>query len=254
MYRALIALSCALFCLGTLPTLAQTREALVDVSFEAERGTWLVGLATGYSLSYHTGGFRSVPGRDDVGVMEEGNGGGYQLGLTAEYLLSRYFSLVGRTVYDVRPSTFERAFPDTLFMEPGPQPAADSTARAEVGYRLITTDLLLSGRVVSFSPAVFLSLALGGSIGLVAGSDVTHWGERTDGSGARVYYSSDRPIDAQNSVRLAMKGGAGIEWHAAESVWIHARSMYDYGISDVSAASNWQLSSLLFQFDLLLSL
>jgi hypothetical protein len=242
-----------LMCAATMH--AQTRDALIDLSLDVEPGSWLVGLASGYSSNFRTGGFRAVPGREDVPVLEDGRGGGFQIGVVAEYLLSRYFVLDGRVVYDMRAGHFERSWPDTLILlGSGERRPGDTTGRADVAYRLVTTDLLLSGRLGRISEDLAFTLSAGPSFGLIVGTEVDQWVERTDGTGARSYSSTDRSIAAHNELRLAFKAGGGLEWQAADRLWVNARAVYEIGITEVTDSENWQLDALLFQLDLLVAL
>ena len=112
---------------------------------------------------------------------------------------------------------------------------------------------MLTGRAVRFGTDLFLSVSVGPSFGAVTESSTTQWSEEHHG-GAQTYHVIDEPVPGLNKYRVGLKGGAGLDVRLGDAIWSHARVHYDLGLSDVTTHENWQVSSLLFQLDLLLAL
>ncbi|MBC8144614.1 MAG: hypothetical protein H7X80_03450 [bacterium] len=229
---------------------------MIDASVDSISHDLLVGLTGAYSSNHHSGGFRTFPQRDDTRIFEGGSGGGGQFGIAAELILSRFFSIDARAMYDIRPAQFETPVNAVLILTPpnGMEYRNDTSVRADVDYRMLTFDAMLSGRVLELGKDVFITFSVGPSISLVQSATITQWTERYDGSGDRHYQSENSDVREPQDIRYAVKAGTGIDFRASERFWIHARVHGDYGLSEVTMTENWQVNSALIQFDVLYAL
>ena len=111
----------------------------------------------------------------------------------------------------------------------------------------------MSTRVIAFSRDAFLGLSLGPSFGIVTTAELSQWSVGYPSRERKVEYEG-REIPRHNAIRLAVKAGAGVDIRVSDLVWTHMRAHYDLGLSDVTTTENWQISSVLFQIDVLMML
>lgn len=229
-----------------------------------------VGLSIAVTNNEHSGSFRIT--RDDApaAVFDNGSAGGSQIGAMIRYRFDERWGVDARVAFDSRPSIFRRDLPVAMIHDPATDSVTEQrvSIHSEVEYRLVTIDLL---GTASFKLPYGLSLmaAAGPTLGFVQTGRFTQWQQLdapagasfsnpnnrpTEDEGRRMFYAQDEDIPDLNPVRLSIKAGAGGELNLLNLLTLRMGVYYDQPLTDVTRNATWKVSSLMFQFDALLSL
>ena len=252
---------CGALLLGTTTVFAQGSNPLDPT---VQKSKVLVGPVIGGTRNMHSGGFRTID-EPNCPIFTSGSGWGILGGVTAEFQFGETWSIIPRVTYQTRPGSFTQTLPDALVLLPGQQnPVNQSvTTSSEITYELLTTEVMFKQEFAELGP-VRLGVAAGPSFSYVIGGNnyqiqdlidppnarfVNPTGLPTDNNGRRLIRYDDA-IPGRESIRFSFKGGLQGEFGLFNNAWLMSPGIYyDYGITDVTAAENWQLSSIMFQID-----
>lgn len=249
--------------------LAPADEAVAQgsspIDFEVPRASVLVGPVIGVNRNFHTGGFRTVTADESCPVFESGSGWGFLGGITAELLLGESWSLIPRLTYESRPGSFTSELPDALVLIPGTNEIVTQTvtASSEVTYTLINMEVLYKQEIADLG-GMRIGVAAGPAFGIVIGGNnrqvqdlvepenarfTNPQGYETENNDRRLIFFND-DIPDRNGTRLSLKAGLQAEVGLFGNAWIMTPGLYyDYGLTDVTNAENWQLNTLMFMVD-----
>lgn len=232
---------------------------------QSPRAAVLVGPVLGLNRNFHSGGFRTISSDASCPYFEEGTGWGMLAGITAELMLSEHSALIPRLTYESRPGSFTSALPDALVQLPGHEGLVNQsiTARSDVTYGLLGAELLYKHDVGALGE-MRIALAGGPAVAYVVSGTNRQVEELIEPANARfigrdgyaiedggrrlVFY--DGPIIARRTLRYSFKAGMQAEVGLFGDSWYMTPGLYyDFGLSDVTRAENWQLSSLVFMVD-----
>jgi hypothetical protein len=256
----------ALCALTALPSGEAVAQGSSPIDFETPKASVLVGPVVGLNRNFHTGGFRTVTADESCPVFEEGSGWGFLGGITAELLLGESWSLIPRITYEARPGSFQSELPDALVLLPnsGGQIVTQTvTASSEVTYSLLNFELMYKQEVADLG-GMRIGVAAGPAAGLIIGGKnrqvqdliepenarfTNPQGYETENNGRRlIFFNEDIP--ARNGFRFSLKAGVQAEVGLFGNAWIMTPGLYyDYGLTDVTNAENWQLNTLMFMVD-----
>jgi hypothetical protein len=239
------------------------------IDFEVPRASVLVGPVVGVNRNFHTGGFRTITADESCPMFEKGSGWGFLAGITAELLLGEKWSLIPRLTYESRPGSFTSELPDALVLIPGQNGQQNQivtqtvTAASEVTYSLINMELMYKQEVADLG-GMRIGVAAGPAFGIVIGGNnrqvqdlvepqnarfTNPQGFPTENSGRRIIFF-DGAIPERSGMRLSLKAGLQAEVGLFGNAWIMTPGLYyDYGLTDVTGAENWQLNTLMFMVD-----
>lgn len=225
----------------------------------------LVGPVVGGSRDYHTGGFRTV--NDPIcPVFSQGTGWGPLAGISAEFVMGEAWSLISRICYDNRPGNFRQYLPDAgvlVVNQPDPVKQTVST-ESVIGYRMLTAEMMYKQDLARIGKSIRLSVAAGPVLGYVLGGTNRQVMNLEQPQNARFINLENKPVEnggrtlvfydgaipGRNTVRLSLKCGVQTEFGMYNNQVIVTPGMYfDYGLTRVSSAENWNLNALLFHVD-----
>ncbi len=226
----------------------------------------LVGPVVGINRNFHTGGFRTI---DDPGcpLFEDGTGWGYIVGLTAEFLpsVNGTWGIIPRVMFEQRPGQFSQELPDAQVLLPGATEPVNQTVStsSDITYTLLTAQVMYKQEFANIG-GVRLGAAAGPSFNYVLGGHnrqvqdldepqnarfINPTGLPTEENGRRLIFF-DNDIPARNSTRFSIMGGIQGEIGLFNNAWIMTPGVYyDYGLTDVTNAENWGLSTIMFMVD-----
>jgi hypothetical protein len=231
----------------------------------SERAPVLVGPVLGLNRNFHTGGFRTITHDEACPVFAEGSGWGFLAGLTAEIMVAEGAAVIPRVIYESRPGLFESRLPDALVLMPGSTEVVNQTvtASSDVTYTLVTAEALYKHEVTSLGGAR-IALAAGPSFGLVTRDHnrqvqdlvtptnavfTNPEGHELENGGRRIVFY-DEGIADRTAFRFSLKAGVQAEVGLFGGTWYMTPGLYyDYGLSDVTRADNWQLNTVMFMVD-----
>lgn len=229
----------------------------------------LVGPTFLVNRNYHSGGFHPIADAS-CPLFENGNGWGFGLGLTAEFLpvVNGSWSIIPRVTFEQRPATFYQELPNVPISQPI---SPDSNAilnqtvatTAEITYTLLNMELLYKKEILVQGGIRFGVLA-GPALSYVLGGTSYQVQDLIEPENARfipvgdyqltrggrrmIFYDGDIP--SRTSTRFSLKGGVQCEIGLFGNQWIMTQGLYyDYGVTNVTAAESWGLNSLILQTD-----
>ncbi len=224
----------------------------------------LVGPRIGINRNFHTGGFRTI---DDPNCPEftSGTGWGFLAGLTAEFQFGETWSIVPSVQYESRPGSFTQTLPDALVLIPGEQDPVTQTVttQSDITYSFVSAEVLYKQEFLVVGGLRF-SAAAGPAFGYVLGGNNHQIQQLVEPQNARFINPDnlpaedngrrlvlfDGPIPERNSIRFSLKGGIQFEIGLFNDAWLMTPGIfYDYGLTDVTNAENWGLSSIVMQVD-----
>lgn len=230
------------------------------------RAPVLVGPVIGVNRNFHSGGFRTVTGDLSCPVFEAGTGWGFLGGMTAEILLTSVSAIIPRVTYESRPATFTSSLPDALVQMSGHEGTVVQkiAASSEITYGIVNIEALFKHEVGMLGP-LRLALAAGPAFAWVLNGRSRQVQDlieppnarfkdqdeyRLENGGRRLVFFDDE-IVARRTTRFSLKGGVQAELGLFGNQWYMTPGIYyDVGLSDVTRAENWQLSSVVFMVDL----
>jgi hypothetical protein len=231
----------------------------------SHRAPVLVGPVIGLNRNFHSGGFRTITGDVSCPFFEAGTGWGILGGLTAELLLDEGSALIPRVMYESRPGSFTSHLPDALVQMPGQTTPTTQTitASSDVTYGLLSAEVLYKQEITDLGSARIAVAAGPAAAYVVRGTNrqvqdlvdppnarfIEQDGYELENAGRRlVFYDGD--ILEKRSVRVSLKAGLQAEVGLFGDTWYMTPGIYyDYGLSDVTLAENWQLNSVIFMVD-----
>lgn len=248
--------------IGSEATLAQGSNPLDPT---VPRSQVLVGPTVGITRNYHTGGFRTI---DDPNcpIFEQGSGWGFLVGMTAEFQPSPNWSIIPRICYDTRPGQFTQNLPDAQVLLPNATQPVNQTVEtsSDITYSLLTAEVLYKYEIAKITKGLRLSVQAGPVFGYVLGGKNRQVQDLIEPQNAR-FVNPDRlpeenngrrlilfdgDIPERESIRFSLKAGAAVEVGLFGNAWIMCPGVfYDYGLTQVTKAENWNLNSILFQVD-----
>jgi len=232
---------------------------------EVPKASVLIGPVIGGNRNFHTGGFRTVTADESCPVFEQGSGWGFFGGLTAELLLGESWSIIPRLTYESRPGSFTSELPDALVLLPGTEEVVTQTvsASSEVTYSILNAEVMYKQELADLG-GMRIGAGIGPAVSVVLGGNnrqvqdliepenarfTNPQGYQTENNGRRLIFFDDE-IPARSDLRFSMKAGVQAEIGIFGNAWIMVPGMYyDYGLTDVTSAENWQLNTLMFQVD-----
>ena len=261
----LFAALCALLLVPGREALAQDDLGSSPIDFEVPRASVLIGPVIGVNRNFHTGGFRTVTADESCPVFEKGSGWGFLAGITAELLLGESWSLIPRLTYESRPGSFTSELPDALVLLPGTTEVVNQTvtASSEVDYTILNAEVLYKQEVADLG-GMRIGVAAGPALALVMAAHnrqvqdliepenarfTNPQGYETENNGRRLVFFDDE-VPARSGMRFSLKAGVQAEVGLFGNAWIMTPGLYyDFGLSDVTTAENWQLNTLMFMVD-----
>lgn len=230
------------------------------------RAKMLAGPVTGLNRNYHTGGFRTI--EDPLCPhFDAGSGNGYLVGLTAEILPNAFsrWSIIPRIVLEQRPGSFRQQLPDALVILPGAEDPVRQVVNAssDVTYTMLEAQLFYKYEFATVGKVRF-GVAGGPVASLVLSGTNRQVQDLVEPTNARFVNSSafpsenggrrlllyDGTIPEMLPFRLSMMGGVQGEIPLFGNQWYMTPGLYyDYGLTDVTKAENWQLNSIVFMVD-----
>jgi hypothetical protein len=229
------------------------------------RSQVLVGPTVGVTRNYHTGGFRTI---DDPNcpLFEDGSGWGIIAGITAEFQPAPTWSLIPRVTYQTRPAQFSQNLPDAQVLLPGATDPVNQTVTTSstITYSLLVAEIMYKYEVFKIGKGLRVGLEAGPAFGYVLGGKNRQVQDLLEPQNARFvnpeHYESenngrrlilfDKDIPQRKSTRFSLKGGLQVEIGLFGNSWIATPAIYyDYGLTAVTDAENWNLNSLMFQLD-----
>lgn len=227
----------------------------------------LVGPRVGVNRNFHTGGFRVIT--DPLcPIFESGSGWGFQAGITAEFQPGKLWSIVPAVTYDSRPGSFSQSLPDALVLLSGMDTPVNQTVstKSEVQYQFMNIEVLYKQSLVPIARGFNLAVTAGPAFQYIMSGKIDqtmHLDEPEnarfipqDGitytdNGRTAVFRENADIPNMASTRFSLKLGVEAEISLFKDAWIlYPGVFYDYGLTDVTDAENWQLSTILFQVDL----
>ena len=258
------ALLCSLLLAPSTPLAAQD-DAPSPISTGTERPPLMIGPSLGFNRSFHSGGFRTISADETCPVFEGGGGWGFMIGGNAEFALGDNAGLIARLGYESRPATFEADLPASYVLQEGSNEAVPQTlvARSEISYSLVNIDALYRHQIAMLGTSP-ISIIAGPTVGIVVGGGNRQMHDLILPENARFENPNNYPLERdgrrmivfdgdipeRSGVRLSLKAGVQTELRIFGNAWTLAPGLYyDFGLSDVSAAENWQVSSLMLGVD-----
>ncbi len=232
---------------------------------EIQKSKFLVGPVIGINRNFHTGGFKTITEDETCPKFEKGSGWGFLAGITAEFQLGETWSIIPRLTYESRPGSFTSELPSALVLLPGTNEVVPQTvtAASEVTYSIANAEVMYKQEFADLG-GMRLALAGGPAIAVVLGGKnrqvqdlVTPENARftnpsgfpSENNGRRLIFF-DGDIPSRSGTRISLKAGMQAEFGLFGNAWIMTPGIYyDYGISDVTSAENWQLNTLMFMVD-----
>jgi hypothetical protein len=258
----LLALCCVLIVAGDVAFAQGGSNPLDPV---VPKSKVLVGPRIGLNRNFHTGGFRTID-EPNCPVFEAGSGWGFIAGLTAEFQFGETWSLIPAIAYESRPGQFVQTLPDALVLIPGEEDPVEQTVttESEITYSIVSAEVLYKQEFAVVGNLRF-SAAAGPSFSYVIGGDnrqiqqlvepenarfTNPTGLPAEDNGRRLVLYNDA-IPDRSSIRLSLKGGLQAEIGLFNDAWLMSPGVfYDFGLTDVTDAENWGLSSIIFQIDM----
>ncbi|MGE3801604.1 MAG: outer membrane beta-barrel protein, partial [Candidatus Kapaibacterium sp.] len=217
-------------------------------------------------------GFRT---NDEPGcpLFEDGNGWGFLVGLSAEFLPSvdGRWGIIPRITFDQRPGQFRQELPNAKVLLPNPADPKNPTVvdqtvstTSDITYSLLNVEvmykheiLLLGDFRVGAAVGPAFQYIMGGTNRQVQDLEeplnarfVNPDGRPTENNGRRLIFF-DGDIPERSSTRFSAKAGLQGEIGIFDNQWALTPGVYyDYGLTDVTPTENWQLSTIIFQVDL----
>lgn len=233
----------------------------------------LVGPTFLVSRNYHTGGFRTILADNSCPVFEAGTGWGFGVGLSAEFLpsVNGTWGIIPRVTFEQRPGRFHQELPNAQVLLPTTIPGAPPqiveqsiSATSEITYSILNAEILYKQEVLVLGD-LRIGLAAGPAFNYVMSGHNRQYQDlitpdnaqfieqpntSLENNGRRMVFLDD-DIPSRNATRFAIKGGVQGEFGLFGNQWIMTPGIYyDYGITQVTSAENWGLSSIIFQVDL----
>ena len=231
----------------------------------------LVGPTFSINRNYHTGGFRTI---DDPGcpLFEDGTGWGYGVGLSAEFLPSvdGRWGIIPRVSFEQRPGQFRQELPNAKVLLPNPAAPNEPTivdqtvsTTSDITYTLLNVEVMYKQEVLILGD-FRVGVAAGPAFQYVMGGTNRQVQDLEEPENARFVNIDNRPtakngrqiiffdgdIPQRSGTRFSLKGGVQGEIGLFDNQWAMIPGVYyDYGLTDVTPAENWQLSSIIFQLD-----
>ncbi len=251
---------CGLILLASTGAFAQSNPLDPTV----QKSKVLVGPVIGGSQNMHSGGFRTID-EPNCPVFTSGSGLGILGGITAEFQFGETWSIIPRITYQTRPGSFTQSLPNALVLLPGQsEPVNQSvTTSSEITYNLLTFETMYKQEFAELGP-IRLGVATGPTISYVLGGNnyqvqdlidppnarfVNPTGLPTANNGRRLIRYDDA-IPERASIRASIKAGLQGEFGLFDNAWLMSPGIYyDYGLTDVTTAEDWQLQSVMFQID-----
>ncbi len=248
-----------------LPTMASAQGSN-PIEFEQPPSKFLAGPRLLLNRNFHTGGFRTI---NDVlcPVFDEGSGWGWGAGLTFEYLAGKTWSIVPALTYESRPGSFTQRLPDAEVLLPGATTTVMQTVEAtsEIAYTIASLEVLYKQEFAQFGDAVRLSVAAGPSASVVLSGTRTQHQDLIqpenarfiptengvyEMSGRRQVFMKDQEITELSGTRFSLKAGVQAELGLFNNAIImYPGVFFDYGLTHVTSAEDWNLNSIIFQVD-----
>jgi hypothetical protein len=247
------------------PCVAEPIQQSTPIEAAPQRAPVLVGPVVGMNRNFHSGGFRTITSDEACPIFSNGSGWGFLAGVTAEIALSPVSAVIPRLTYESRPGSFESRLPDALVLPRGATDVIKQsvTASSSVSYTLFGIEGLYKHEVGTLG-AMRIALAAGPALGVVIADNnrqvqdlveptnavfTNPQGYPVEEGGRRIVFY-DAPIPARTDLRFSLKAGVQAEVLLFGGTWYMTPGLYyDYGLSDVTRADNWQLNSLMFMVD-----
>jgi hypothetical protein len=255
-----------------LPRLASAQgidsdEQSSPIEFKAPRAKFLAGPRLAINRNFHTGGFRTIK-ESNCPIFSSGSGWGYAGGLTAEYIAGRNWSIIPAISYESRPGSFKQSLPNVQVLLDGEILPVEQTidAASDITYQIVSAEVLYKQEFLQLGKSIRLSAAAGPAASVVIGGQITQVQDliepqnarfrNTSGvypnerNGRRQVFAKNDEIDQRSSTRFSLKGGLQAEVGLFNNAIImYPGAFYDYGLTKVTSAENWNLNSLVFQID-----
>jgi hypothetical protein len=264
----LFAAACVLALASVVPASAQgTGESSNPLDFNVPKSQVLVGPVVGLNRNFHTGGFRVID-EPNCPVFEQGGGWGFLAGLTAEFQLGKSWSIIPRLMYEARPGEFNQELPDVQVLIPGSDTPVNQTVTtsSKITYNLLTAEVLYKQEFAQIGKGLRIAAAVGPTASYIMGGKINQTqdlvepenarfsnpeGKPTTNSGRTIIFADNTDIPGLNTTRFSIKAGLQAEFGLFKNAWIMTPgAYYDFGLTDVTANENWQLSSIVFMVDL----
>jgi hypothetical protein len=232
------------------------------------RAMLLLGPTIGVNRNFHTGGFRTIIADASCPVFNEGSGWGFSAGVSAEFLFGESWSIVPRILYEQRPGSFTQDLPDALVQLPIDSVKFDLVKQhvstsSEIGYGLATVQAFYKQELAMLGEGRF-GVLVGPEVNFVISGHnrqvldliepenarlTNPKGFDEENNGRTLVFYDDKIPEAE-SIRFALKVGMQVEIGLFGNAWIMTPGLYyDYGLTDVTKAENWGLSTLSFLID-----
>jgi len=227
----------------------------------------LVGPRLGINRNFHTGGFRVIT--DPLcPIFESGGGWGFQVGVTAEIQTGKTWSIVPAVTYESRPGAFTQSLPDAKVLLSGMDTPVNQTVStsSDVTYQFMNAEVLYKQDIYQVSNGFRISVTAGPAFQYIMSGKISqtmHLDEPENArfipqtgitytdNGRTAVFRDNADIPSLSSTRVSLKAGIQGEIGLFNNSWmLYPGVFYDYGLTDVTSAENWQLSTILFQVDL----
>lgn len=240
-------------------------DVSTPITFGGVRAPVMIGPSLGLNMSFHSGGFRTIAADQNCPEYGSGSGVGFLAGASAEITIAEKSSLIPRLLYESRPASFEQELPPSYVPVPGSDDPVPQriNAVAEVTYSLVNVEVLFKQEVGQIG-AMRFGVAAGPTLGIVVGGSLRQMEDLIEPENARlsnpnnyelendgrrlVFYDGDIP--SASGTRFSIKAGVQGELGLFGNSWVMSPGLYyDIGLSDVTEAENWQVSTLMLMVD-----
>ena len=233
----------------------------------------LIGPTVSVNRNYHSGGFRTIADDPSCPVFQDGNGWGFGIGLSAEFMpvINGSWGIIPRVTFEQRPGQFSEELPNAEVLLPNPNPDANPeivsqtvSTSSDIVYTILNAEVMYKQEVLVLD-GLRIGVLGGPAFGYIIGGTIfqvqdlitpenarflnpTMLPERKSG---RQLVFADEDIPARNSTRFSLKAGIQGEFGLFANQWIMTPGVYyDYGLTEVTNAQSWNLSSIIFQVDM----
>ena len=233
----------------------------------------LIGPTVSVNRNYHSGGFRTIADDPSCPVFQDGNGWGFGVGLSAEFLpsINGTWGIIPRITFEQRPGQFNEELPNAEVLLPNPDPNADPeivsqtvSTSSDIVYTILNAEvmykqevLILDGLRIGVLGGPAFGYVIGGTIRQVQDLETPENARFINNQGlveennGRTLVFADGDIPARSSTRFSLKAGVQGEFGLFGNQWIMTPGVYyDYGLTEVTDTESWNLSSIIFQVDM----